>query len=195
MQPYTDSPIPGAGSYEAFCQIALTEFDNIKEGESALCESWRDEDNDSSVAITATSATGLIPTTDSWLCNEFPSFYCKGLEAVEEIDTEETEEKLEYVEEHANEKAPSHEQEISPMSSTETLVESTAAKIEATVSEANPKITTLESTLIPIWLAQQRADIKYRPEGFELKEHGAKMTSKKASKLRRVIEKVRWKQL
>lgn len=149
------------------------------EDESAPCESWRDEDSDFSVVsgytttTTATAAPGLIPTTDSWLCNEFPSLYC-------------------------NEVPEDEEEEISPMSSTETLVEASpraievAAKIEAIALEVPPKKDNalLHATLVPLWVAQQQASIKYRLEGFELKEE----KNKKAEQVEALkANKVWWK--
>lgn len=138
-------------------RMSIFEEVYIKEGESAPCESWCDEDNNLSVAsenTTTAAAPGLIPTTDSWLCYEYPSTYYKGI--------------------------PEEEEEFSPMSSTETLV-------EAVAQEVGPKkVNTLrQATLIPLYIAQHRGDIKYHPEGFELNEEVEVVESKR---------KVWWKQ-
>lgn len=128
----------------------------IHEDESAPCESGRDEDSDSSVAsddTAATTAPGLIPTTDSWLCYEYPSMYCKGIP--EEIKSD-----------------------VSPMSSTETLVEASpraaaaAAKIEAIAAEVGPKVQhrIREPTLVSLREAQNNNYIKYRLEGYEMEK-------------------------
>ena len=85
---------------------------------------------------------------------------------------------------------------ISPMSSTETLVDVVpraavvAAKLEAFAREVPKKKAKRQATLVPLCVAQQRDDIKYRPEGFELEEQKAK----KAKSKRVVGEKVWWMQ-
>ena len=157
----------------------------IMEEESAPCASWRDEDNAPAVSDAtpthATSAAGLIPTSDSWLCREYPSMYY--LEKEEESSDEESE----------------GEEEESPMSSTETLVEAApraaiaAAKVAAAprAVKARAPLVRLESTLVPLWVAQGRTDIKYRGEGFEIEE----VKRAKAAALReKNIEAVWWKQ-
>ena len=97
------------------------------------------------------------------------------------------------------------EEEASPKSSTETLVDLVdvypraplaAAKIEAIARqiEEKPKyaLSILENTLIPLAIAQQRADVKYRPEGFELKEaKEAAKAAKEAAKAAKEAEKAK----
>ncbi|KIP04777.1 hypothetical protein PHLGIDRAFT_120379 [Phlebiopsis gigantea 11061_1 CR5-6] len=163
----------------------------IMEEESAPCESWRDEDNASAASddttTDATPSAGLIPTSDSWLCHEYPSmYYLEGATSDEESSSDE-------------ESEDEDREQDSPMSSTETLVEVSpraaiiAAKIEVVAREVKPKAQAvrIEATLVPLWVAQGRIDIKYRCEGFELKEaKKAKVAAIKAKN----AEGVWWKQ-
>lgn len=129
-------------------------------------------DEDDSTLLTDTSvaspAHGHITTTDSWLVYEYPSLYVKGIEEEEET-------------------------EVSPMSSTETLVAvetvkpqvtAVAAKLEAIVAEVPQKVKVVQHpTLIPLAVAQARADIKYRAEGFEMKEGLQALQAKRSEKV------------
>ena len=119
-------------------------------------------------SVVHSPARRRIPTLDSWLVQEYPSLY---MEAIPEED-EEDEETMEM------EESGEMEEEVSPMSSTETLVEvnvaqaaAVAAKLEAIVAELPKRAPiALRQTLIPLAVAQARDDIKYRAEGFEMKE-------------------------
>ncbi|GJE97101.1 hypothetical protein PsYK624_133120 [Phanerochaete sordida] len=114
-----------------------------------------------------TAAKPRIATTDSWLAGEYPSLYLKGAHTEEESISESGEE--------------DEEEPVSPMSSTETLVDAApaptakaahiAAKLEAIAAEVPRKpVAARVPTLISLADAQARSDIKYRPEGFEMVE-------------------------
>jgi hypothetical protein len=137
--------------------------------ESAFIRSYEydDEASTESVApvgeVAAPKESLNLPTTDSWLANEFPSLYCKA--DLEDSDSED--------------EGDDEIEECSPVSSTETLVaeepkieDAGVPKVIEIVEEVpERKIHTIRRPhLYPLHLAQKHYLIKYRPEGFEMAE-------------------------
>lgn len=111
-----------------------------------------------------------IPTADSWLCGEFPSLFVDDV-VVKQL-------------------AKVEQKEVSPRSSTETLVESVVeekptpapAPVAVVVNAPFPTTKRPALTLIALNIAQARSDIKYRPECFESLAAPPKQTQMKRTK-------------
>lgn len=131
---------------------------------------WEDQFPAPAAAPSTASALEPIPTADSWLCGEFPSLFVDEI-VVKQITKVE-------------------QREVSPRSSTETLVESVVeekpasapAPIAVVVNTPFPMTKRPALTLIALNVAQARLDIKYRPECFESIDAPTKPTQVKRSK-------------
>lgn len=137
----------------------------VGEAQSAHCASVRDED----CSLYDAASFARIETDDSWLAEGNSDFFVKAAPAADmESDEESDAETIEV-------------EECSPMSSTETLVAAVeakpqnavvVAKLEALIADVPRKQVKVvrQPTLVPLHVAQARADIKYRPEAFEVAE-------------------------